>query len=111
MPERALIKMKDDTEHVRSAHPYEDFWSKVTALPGPYTNIACIYCSITLERVIRKRWADNNTAEDHRVPLKGLGDLPLERAAALHARFGGLETPHVRQDAQPNESTDPYSSG
>lgn len=96
MSEKALIKMKDGTEYVRTAQPYDEFWSKVTALPDGWENYACIYCSTDLERAIRKRWNDLGIALDNgqRVPLKGLGDLPLERAAALHARFDILDTPH-----------------
>ncbi len=111
--EKALIKMKDGTEYVRTAQPYDDFWSKVTALPGSWDNYACIYCSVELERAIRKRWNDLGLPPDNgqRVPLKGLGDLPLERAAALHARFNtGLETPHVREDDRLEGTTD-ISSG
>ena len=112
MPEKALIKMKDDTEHVRTAQPYDEFWSKVTALPGPYTNIACIYCSYDLEKALRKRWAEGNTAEDQRVPLKSLGDLPLERAAALHARLDTMmETPHVCGADRSERDLDLYPCG
>jgi hypothetical protein len=111
--EKALVVMKSGEEHVLAANPYDAFWSKVTAIPGPYGNIAYAFVSAALEKVLRKRWADLNLAPDseQRIPLKGLGDLTLERAAALHARFDGLETPHVCEADRPDGDTNIYSCG
>ena len=113
MSEKALIKMKDGTEYVRTAQPYDEFWSKVAALSGGWENYACIYCSTDLERAIRKRWSDLGIGADNqqRVTLKGLGDLPLERAAALHARFDILDTPHVRNIDGLDGNPDTYPCG
>jgi hypothetical protein len=87
--EKALVVMKDETTHVLKATPYEDFWGRVSAIPGPYSNVAHIYCSMALEKVLRKRWFDLNLAQDsdQRFRIKGLGELSLERAAALHAKL------------------------
>ena len=85
MSEKALVVMKDGTEKVLPANNYDTFFMQVTAIPGPYENVKALYVSAELEKVIRKQWA-NGTAGSI-VPLKGLGDLPLEKAAHLFARL------------------------
>ena len=97
MPEKALARMKDGTEHVLTAQPYEAFWSKIAAIPGDWTAVDCLYVSIELEGVIRARWGDLNLPFDsaQRLQLRGLGDLPLEKSAGLHARLDTVwEMPH-----------------
>ena len=86
--EKALAVMIDDSERVLSARPHETFWSReIVPLPGPYSNVKALYCSLELERAIRSHWAEHSIAEPHRVKLLGLGDLSLTRAAKLHAVF------------------------
>lgn len=92
-----MVLLKDGEKKVLTTQPYDQFWSKVTAIPGPYTNIQAIYCSMDLERYLRKKWSDAGLGpdSDQRVPLKGLGDLSLEAAAAMHAQLDkGLDVPH-----------------
>ena len=86
--EKALAVMQDGSEKVLDARPYETFWGReVTPIPGPYTSIAALYVSIELEKALRKYWVEHNIDTANRMPLKGLGDLELSRAARLHAIF------------------------
>jgi hypothetical protein len=85
--EKALAVMRDGTERVLNARPYEGFYGReITSIPGPYASIAVVYVSLALESALRKYWSDHATEEGNRVTLKGLGELSLERAASLHMR-------------------------
>jgi hypothetical protein len=119
MPEKALLVLKkldgtDGTcEKIVPAHPYDTFFSReVTSVPGPYSNVVAIYCSIDLEKEIRKQAKATTSEEAQKIPLKGLGDLSLEKAAAMHARLDtGLETPHVREADRPSGPADIFACG
>jgi uncharacterized protein YbdZ (MbtH family) len=102
--EKALVVMKSGEEHVLAANPYDRFWGRVTQIPGGWDQFDFIYCSAALEKHVRKHWADAqlDPSSPQRIKLKGLGDLPLEKAARLHARFDQeLETPHVPESPRP----------
>jgi hypothetical protein len=95
--EKALAVMRDGTERVLDAQPYETFYSReVTPIPGPYSSIAVIYVSIALEQALKKYWREHNTDPGNQIALKGLGDLSLDRAARLHARTDWPGNPALR---------------
>ena len=70
--EKALAVMRDGTERVLDARPYDAFWSReVTPIPGPYSSIVALYVSIDLEAALRKYWmAQGSAARDLAEALK-----------------------------------------
>jgi len=84
MGEKALARMRDGSEQVLDAAPYETFYERAVINSAiQYQDYEAIYVSLALEQAIHAFWREKETTGKCRVKLRGLGDLPLVRAAQL----------------------------
>lgn len=96
-------------ERVVNADPYDTFFSReITSIAGPYGNVECIYCSVDLEKAIRKAAQATMIDAAKAVPIKGIGELSLERAAALYARLDMFDAHKESVPKIPAPTPDPY---
>jgi hypothetical protein len=100
--EKAFVVMTDGRQFVLAAEPHDTFWdSKFMKLPGMVNEVAEVYVSHDLERMLRSQ---GKISTYTMVRFKALSDLPTATCARVLSANPSCKRPFYAPPAKPVET-------